>query len=247
MKRGFPCLAMALLLASSPRLPAQSAEELVAGLGLFGSARFITMRIDMGLTLKNGVKDRTLEVFIRQDDRRMSAMIHVIAPAFLSAMKFLTQRDADGQETSWLKTSQGVRRLSDANGSERVFDSDFRAEDFMAISARRFALAVLPDAVIDSVPCRTVEARPLSAGGYARKLVYIGATDGSLRGIDFLDAGGRIIRRYRLTATRVLEGGTYPLTAEMTDLREGTSTALKVDRIDLETALPDALFNKGSL
>ncbi len=241
------CAAFALLVAACPSVSAQSAQDLAAGVGLFGSAPFITLRVSMSLALPNGTKDRTLEVFIRQDARRTSALIHVIAPAFLSSMKLLTQRDVGGQESSWLKTSQGVRRLSDANGSERVFDSDFRAEDFMAVSPQRFALATLADTVIDSVACRTVEARPRSPRDYARKLLYIAAGDRSLRGIDYLDQGGRPVRRYRLTATQVVEEGTYPLSAEMVDDVEGTSTTLKVTRIDLRSALPDALFNKGSL
>lgn len=240
-------LVLPLLAASSAGLPAQGAETLVEGLSLFGSARAVSMRVEMELRLKNGRKDRSLDVFLRQVDRRTQVLIQVAAPAFLTSMKFLSMRDEGGLETTWMKTSQGVRRLTDSSGGERVFDSDFTAEDFLSVSARRFALAVLPDSTLGSTACRVVEARPRTAGSYARKLLYIGAADQSLRGIDFLDEGGTLIRRYRLTATQIIDGGTYPQSAVMENLRDGTATALSISRVDLKTDLPDRLFNKGSL
>jgi len=210
---------------------AQSADQLLNELSLFGSARFISMQVQMDLTLANGTKSRTLDVFIRRVLVRTSVLIHVVSPGFLSSMKFLSLHEG-GQ---------------DANGSERIFDSDFRAEDFMTVSVSRFSFAFLPDASIDGLPCIVIEARPRDAAGYARKLFYIGKADLSLRGMDYLDSQGQLLRRYRMTASQSLAGSTAPLTAEMVDLRAGTSTTLKVLKADVETPLPDSLFSRGTL
>jgi len=225
---------------------AQSADQLLNELSLFGSARFISMQVQMDLTLANGTKSRTLDVFIRRERVRTRGLSHVVSPGFLSSMKFLSLHEG-GQESSWIKTSDGVRRLTDANGSERIFDSDFRAEDFMTVSVSRFSFAFLPDASIDGLPCIVIEARPRDAAGYARKLFYIGKADLSLRGMDYLDSQGQLLRRYRMTASQSLAGSTAPLTAEMVDLRAGTSTTLKVLKADVETPLPDSLFSRGTL
>ena len=76
---------------------------------LFGTAKSITLKITMRLVAENGTRERGLEVFIRQDPATLRILAHVVSPAFLSQMKFLTYRQADGETSSWLKTSAGVR------------------------------------------------------------------------------------------------------------------------------------------
>ena len=105
--------------------------------------------IDFGYSsLKVLWKDRGLEIYIQYANENSKTLIQIVRPAFLRKMKFLRQRTADGREDRWLKTSQGVRRLSEANNAEPLFDSDFTVEDLSAFVAGDFTLSFWKDETV---------------------------------------------------------------------------------------------------
>jgi hypothetical protein len=237
--------AAALVLLAGPAF-SQSLGQLIMA-SLFGNAASITMKITMHLSAENGSKERGLEVFIRRDAGIVRILAHVVSPAFLSQMKFLTHRRDDGETSSWLKTSQGVRKLSSTNTEERVFDSDFTVEDFGQINPGEFTIDVLADSEVDGVPCAVLDLRPKLKATYARKVFFIEKVDSQLRGIDFFDEGGNFVRQYRLLETRIIGGAAFPVSSVMKDLRGKTETRLTVNEIDTTHPLPDRVFNKADL
>jgi hypothetical protein len=225
----------------------QTAEQIVLRTSLFGDARNVSAKITMELKGKTGARERGLEVFIARDRGEARVLIHMVSPAFLSQMKFLTHRSASGEASSWLRTSQGVRKLSRSNGTERVFDSDFTVEDLTETDVDEFEATLLADAEIDSFPCHAVELRPKFRTQYERKVMYVQMRGSGLQGIDFLDERSGLIRQYRLLETRLADGVPFPSLSVMRDLRGGTETLLRVRELDTTTVLPEKTFNKGNL
>jgi len=82
-------------------------QELLRDAALFGRFETLVARIDMEIR-DRGVKTRTLELYVEQDDGQHKALAQVIAPAFLSRMKYLTIGDARRTD-QWIATSRGVR------------------------------------------------------------------------------------------------------------------------------------------
>jgi len=225
----------------------QTPEEVLRRATLFGNARWLTLAISMELKGATGTRERGLEVFIARDSGATRILVHMVSPAFLSRMKFLTHRSASGETSSWLRTSQGVRKLSRANAAERIFDSDFTVEDFTEIDLDGFATLLLPDVLIGQVPCKAVQLTPGFRAQYARKVFFVEMNSGSLQGIDFFDTRDALVRQYRLMQTRMIDGTPFPSVSVMRDLLAQTETRLTVREIDTTTALPDKTFNKGNL
>lgn len=243
----YPAAVVLAALLSAFSADALTLEELLDRTLIFGPAKNITMGVTVTLSGRTGSKARGLEVFISRDAERLRVLVSMVSPAFLSQMKFLYHKDPGGAESAWMKTSQGVRRLAQTAVSGRIFDSDFTVDDFTAITESRYTLAMLPGVTLDSSPCFAVEARPKTRMDYERKVIYIEAANDLLRGIDFLDVEGAHVREYRVVSTREINGMAYPVSSTMEDLTAGSKTTLLVTRIDVDTALPDGLFNKGNL
>jgi outer membrane lipoprotein-sorting protein len=225
----------------------QTAEQIAKKTSFFGSARDISMNMTMELKSKTGSRERGLEVFIKRSEGGMRVLARMVSPAFLSQMKFLTHREADGLTSSWLKTSQGVRKLAASSGSERIFDSEFTVEDFTEIDTAGFDCALLEDVPAELSQCYAVEMSPKVKAGYARKILYIHKDDFDLRGIDFMDERKTAIRQYRLLETGMVEGMPYPARSVMRDLRSGNETVLVVKEIDTGHPIPEKTFNKANL
>ncbi len=235
----------ALLLAVP--LSAQTAEELVRSTSFFGSAENVFMKITMTLSSKSGSKERGIEVSMKRNAGSTLVLACMVSPAFLSQMKFLTHRQADGRVDTWLKTSQGVRKLAASGGTEKVFDSDFTVEDFTGLDPAGFSCVLLPDAVIDDVVCRAVQMTPAAPVGYTRKVLYLEKDGLALRGIDYMDGKGTLVRQYRLLRAGTSAGASYPALSVMRSLGSGTETTLEVKEIDAVRVIPEKNFNKGNL
>jgi hypothetical protein len=226
----------------------QSEREILRRASLFGRAANTQMSITMQIVKPQGTKARTLEAFVRRRGTASQILLHIVSPAFLSQMKFLSDRDEKGRESKWLKTSSGVRRLSEGNRAEPLFDSDFTVEDLSEIYPDDFDLTLLGDRRVGPYLCDLIEAVPRFAGSsYSKKWIYVEKDSGILCAVDFFGRNDQLIKRYRLTEVQTLAGGTYPLSCRMESVSDGTHTELGFPRIDIMDSLPDKLFSRASL
>lgn len=224
----------------------QSAAQVAQKTSLFGTAKDITLTVVMELKTKSGTKERGLSISIKRSPAGMRVLAAMTSPAFLSQMKFLTRRETDGLTTTWLKTSQGVRKLTASSGSERIFDSQFTVEDFSDIDLKGFT-ASLSEATLDSVACFAVALRPTTAAGYSRKVVYVQKDDFELRGMDFYDDYDVLIRQYRVIESRLIGGIPFPVQSVMKDLATDDETSLTIESADTTRVIPESTFNKAGL
>lgn len=226
----------------------QSPEAIVRKAYILGNDQNINVKIDMTIRAINGTKKRLLDVYIKRSENSSKILLHIISPAFLNKMKFLVHRNPHGIESRWMKTSKGTRRLSDANNSERVFDSDFTVEDFSDVRTEDFRFSFLDSILIDNEECYTIEAVPLYKNSiYSRKILKIGKDSMILREVDFYDRDGELIKRYKLLDSQIVNTKIYPLFCRMDDLRKGTDTTLHLNQVNIVKNLPDKIFNKGNL
>ena len=227
---------------------AETAEEILQHTTLFGRAANTQMSITMEIVKPRGTKSRTLEAFVRQEGTASQILLHIVSPAFLSQMKFLSDRDEKGRESKWLKTSSGVRRLSEGNRTEPLFDSDFTVEDLSEIYPDDFDLALLGDKQAGPYLCDLIEAVPRFAGSsYSKKWIYVEKDTGILCAVDFFGRDDQPVKRYRLLEVQTVAGNTYPFSCRMEGVSDGTFTELEFPRIEIVDRLPDKLFSRASL
>jgi hypothetical protein len=244
-----PLSALLVLTAFAPLFagsePLADAASFVKASSLFGQAKIVVARMDMRIARKGGELSREVELSLDRSGAGSKSLARIMSPAFLSGMKFLKISSPGQADAQWLKTSRGIRRLGESNRSDAVFDSDFSAEDFGSISDEGFDFAFAPGR--DTAGSRAVEAKPRAAAPYALRVLYIDNNSKLLMGIDYLDASGAAIKRYRVTSVSGSGADIRPDVATMEDLRTGGTTRLKITSFATPDSLPGRIFNSASL
>lgn len=227
---------------------ADELKEKVRNVSIYGNAENVEMEIRMVINEGGREKERTLEAFVHRDGDEAKVLIHIISPAYLNRMKFLSIRDASGRESRWLRTSQVKRRLSENDSGERLFGSDFTVEDLSAFSAEDYTYSDLGTERINSIPCIVIKAVPKTGKKeLEEKHLYIDDAAGMLVRADFFDDSGKLYKQYILDSTQQVEGNTFPRSCTMKSIDEGSRTELLFEEIEEKDALPARYFNQGNL
>ena len=246
LRRTASLLMCSLMLVAAIAAEEPSPEELLASGNILGGSGSVVMKVSMSIETSRGSKERGLEVYIRREGDGSKVLAQIVAPAFLSSLKFLYHRDPGGKESKWLKTSRGVRLLSEAQRSERLFDSDFTAEDLSDVNPAKFRLRSMSAQSNGALVC--IEAIPVEGRSfYDRKVLCFDSGTRILRRIDYFDGEGGLIKQYTLDETQLVDGELYPARSTMRDLRSGGQTELRVEGVEAGDSIPDRLFSRANL
>ena len=230
-----------LITALSPTLPAREpAEELIAGVHIFGPAERMEVEATMSISEGAAGQDRRLRGWYEREEDAFSIFVEVIHPPFLRNMKFLLSRDG-GREESWMRTSRGVRRLGTSDGGERVFGSHFTARDFSRIDPGESEINYVEppeggEAVID-----------VKDEGRSRRRFYIDVESRLIRRIEFFDAAGRRIKEYELLEVEQESGRPVPKRAVMRELDGSGETEITLTEVGFPSSIPRRYFSRGNL
>jgi hypothetical protein len=237
--------ALALALAPALQLASEDAAEYLESASLFGPAKILVLRLEMSIARGGSEISREVELSLDRSPSGVKSLARIVSPAFLSGMKFLKISATGKADAQWVKTSRGLRRLGETNRSEAVFDSDFTAEDFGSIGASGFDIAFSPERDRDGE--RAILARPKGAAPYALRLLFFDKGTRLLTGMEYLDAAGATLKRYRVTSIEGRGAEARPAEATMEDLRTGGRTRLRVLSFATPASLPARTFNSASL
>ena len=240
--KGYRVLVPVLLLASIPA--AGSPDDLLASAKLFADSSTIKATIEMSIARRDGTKARTLELFMSvPGDGSAKALARVKSPEFLRNMKMLKLRDAAGKSDTWIKTSQGVRRIAEGGADEPLFDSDFTAADLGGFDRGRFTARALESedglAWLSALPTRGSE--------WAELRIGLERDTRLIARIDYILKDGSVGKRYRLLERQELGGSVSTRSCAMENLKKGSVTTLTITGMELDAAIPDSVFSKGSL
>ncbi|MFP4114450.1 MAG: outer membrane lipoprotein-sorting protein [Spirochaetota bacterium] len=239
-------LAIVLLLTTAATAFVQEPDEIIRDAALFGRFESLVARIRMEIH-DGGTKHRTLELHSEQDDDGARAFVQIISPAFLNRMKFLTI-SARGATDQWIGTSRGVRRLADGSRDERLFDSDFRIDDFTPPEPDEYDLTRLDDRVVDGEPCYVVDIVPRTVRtDYARRRVFVAREDRLLVRAEYYSPDDELVRLFRLEERTYEEGTAFPARGSMRSISDGTETVLTVEQYRVGVTIPDRMFSRGNL
>lgn len=221
-------------------------QELLRDAALFGRFETLIARIEMEIR-DRGVKTRTLELSVEQNDEQHKALAQVVAPAFLSRMKYLTIGDTRRTD-QWIATSRGVRRVAGSARDERLFDSDFVVEDFTPPRDGEYEVRQLPDQQVSGELSHVLEVVPKGiTTGYARRLVYLSAADRILVRAEYYSESDELLRLFELHERTIVDGQSFPQRATMQTLSTGTSTEIVLQEISTGEPIPARVFNRGNL
>jgi len=232
---------VAALLAGPTVLAAQSAEELLAGAHILGSAPNLIADAELEIHGDSGDLERGIRLHLRNEPEGGSRVLaQVIRPAYLASMKFLMYREPDGRQDRWVTTSRGVRRLTAGDGDERIFGSDFTAADLSSLDVDGHRLEVLERA--DGL-ARIRATRP----GEPARVITVETGGGLITHVDYLGSDGEPVRRYRVLETGQTDGVRFPRVARLDDLAAGTHTVLRLTEVQVVDSIPDRVFSRAAL
>ena len=241
------CLSVVLLSLADAGF-GQAPEELLQQSFLFGKAPAVQMRITMETYRGDSSKRREIEVFIKRQEKAYKMLLHIVYPAFLNQMKFLSHKAEDGNESKWLKTSSGVKKLAEQDRSERIFDSDLTVEDLSAVKVADYQLTLVGQLETDSGLCYAIEAVPRLRGSlYRKKVVFVEKETGLPRAVEYYGEGSELMKRLQIVSIQTIGGITFPLLCRIDSYDSATYTIVRFHEIRVVDDLPDKVFNKGAL
>lgn len=239
------CIAVSIFVPHSIR--AQEPEALLRSVSLFGGLDRFTCGLTMTIRTPQGQKERGLELFYERSGTETDILVQIVSPSFLRNMKFL-QHHTDRENARWLKTSTGVRRLASSGDDEPLFGSDFTTEDVSDFPFEVYRLERLPDSRTDGVECTVIRCVPVKAGGaFTEKRYFIEKETSVIRRIEWLSAGGAVVKQYRVLELRTVSGSPFPWEAIVEDAVKSSSTVLSVRSLDPDARIPARVFSRGNL
>ena len=200
----------------------------------------------MNIHLSTGTKERGMEVYLCQESREWKLLARITEPGFLRNMKYLVRHESDGDESKWLKTSNGVKRISGFGQDESLFGSDFSVADISAGETQYESLVFLGTEVFNGRPMNVIE---MDCGDkfYAKKTLYIDKENSLIHQVLIYSAKGELIKKYELLEWKLNTYGATPVKSKMTTIKESTFTELLVDSFEIRETIPERIFNRGNL
>jgi len=234
--------AWALLLLAA-RLPAQESADSLAQKARFFSAGE-KQRIAATLTVELGTekKIRELELFFLSSAGSDKLLARITAPAFLREMKVLLN-SSGSQWNTWIKTSQGVKRLGTGTRGESLFQSDFLTSDF-----------IIPQTGwIFEGDDRSTGFRILKRNGergedFRTQHLHLRTADSVIVRRVFYNAEGTAIREYTVVDWESISGSAdRPARIELVKHPAKGRSVLDIRGVFTEERFPEGLFLPGSL
>jgi hypothetical protein len=169
------------------------------------------------------------------------------APAVYRGLQVLALTAADGGEALWLSVpGQRVRRISPEAtppsdigfGELRIFD------ELRRWTPTEAAAAIVHDAEpADGVPCAVIEVSSNLDRSYTRWRIWLHRADATIRRVEYLDGGGRVLKRLDISGFREVGGVPTPGRMTMENFAAaGATTAVEVAEVRYGLPLADDLF-----
>jgi hypothetical protein len=177
------------------------------------------------------------------------------APPDVRGAAILVNERADGEAEmfAYLPELGKVDRITSHMAGGSLCGSDFASEDFARLHCigDGAVTETLPREAIAGRPVHVNAARPApeSQSGYERVVSYVDVETCVPLRVEFFAAGGRVRKRLEVDPDLiVLEQDFHvPRRITMVDLRDGTSSEIHVERVEIDADIPPVTFTTSWL
>jgi len=221
----------------------QDAASIAAGSHVLGKNAGIRLSAVLSINDSSGIKERGIDISLDRTTGGSRILASVTRPAFLRNLKVLQLSEGGNTET-WLKNSQGVRRLSSGTNSEGIFGSDFTLEDLSHFNPDEYTFALMKDS---SGTTHHIEARPLGSSTYGRILIRIDKVDGLLSESIFYDRNNLEMKRFSADKIGTAKSGERYVRTAVIVRPDGRQSMLDITQYDTDVKFQKQFFAKGNL
>ena len=250
-------LAGAALALSSPARGAPTAEELEACIRANepeeSSVQTVLMRTR---DRADQVSESRAKIYWKRfDDGLSRVMLRMTDPPTQrdSAVLMIEKKDAKADLFMYLPELRRVRRVTTRMVSGSLFGTDFSYEDFERLQgyARDQVSEIRGPEDRDGRSVLVVESRPATDAGsaYERSVTVLDAETCVALESSFYEQGDEPRKVLRADPAKIEErdGRHFPRQVTMTDLRDGTSTEVVAEELEVDVSIPRKMFSQREL
>lgn len=213
--------------------------------------------VDLIQTLDDGfVRTRSLKMYEKEYGKERKGVLYFTAPSNTAGTGLLMQSYAeesgkDDDQWLYLPALRKVKRIATNSKEGPFLGTDFSFADIerMRISDYQYfykGQQEIDGAMVHVVEAKTEDGLENPRTGYSRRMVYIDPVK-NLIVKDEIFREGRMIKRFEVVSSKVIEGFWTVTEAKMDNLVEGGDTRLVRKGTKYNQALKDNLFSQRTI
>ncbi len=178
------------------------------------------------------------------------SVLRFTAPAEVEGVALLVVNHPDRASDQWMWTPAIARdrRIALQDRSARFFDTDFSFEDLEERDVDQYDYRLLGDDTVDGAACWRIEARPKGSKSsqYTLSRVWVRKDNYAFAQIEN-ETRGQLARRLKYQDLKNVQGIWTALRLEMADLRRGSRTILRLEKLEYNVPMKDEDFTLQAL
>jgi outer membrane lipoprotein-sorting protein len=205
--------------------------------------------LTMVLTNRKGkTRTSTLRSVTKDDSKKQ--IIWFLAPADDKGVAFLKieHEGEDDEMRLWLPAFNKVRRISSKQKADSFMGSDMSYEDMTSRELNEYTYKLTGSEIIDNTEYYILESIPNPELGstYSKHIAWVSKSDYLVMKEESYDNSGRLLKVKLLKYKRLKE---YDVPKEMyvENVQKNHNTRLTFDQIEVDTNVPDKLFQEKNL
>ncbi len=205
--------------------------------------------LTMVLTNKKGrTRTSTLRSVAKDDSKKQ--IIWFLAPADDKGVAFLKieHEGEDDEMRLWLPAFNKVRRISSKQKADSFMGSDMSYEDMTSRELNEYTYELTGSEKIDSSDYFILESipNPDLESTYSKHIAWVSKSDYTVMKEDSYDNSGRLLK-VKLLKYKKLKGYDVPEEMYVENVQKNHNTRLTFDQIEVDTNVPDKLFQEKNL
>ncbi len=207
------------------------------------------------IVMRNRVGDesrRKVAVATKTIEGRLHSLGRFLEPEYLRGTTILNiENEGRGDDHFlYLRSLQRIRRVSVSHRSDAFMGTDLTYEDFERRRVDDYDLEARPAAQLLGEAVHVIAGRPRFGSAYAHVEFYIAKSDQSILEVRYFKAGAKepfkVLSAPR-AAIRSVAGHWLPTLLIVENRTRGTRTEVRIEDIELDPKLDDALFTASSI
>jgi len=240
-----------IFVAAASVLPAQDARQIVEESQKRSSVQ--SQRYEGLLRVED--KTRTISEkqwhYVRQGSfGRSKAVLRFTAPPEVKGVALLIVNHPDRASDQWMWTPAIARerRIAFQDRSTRFFGTDFSFEDLEERDVEQYDYKLLGEETVNGFKCWRIESRPkqTKSSQYTSSQIWIRQADYVPARVESYSKE-QAVRRLNYADIEKIQGVWLARTLEMNDLRRGSRTYLRLDKLQLNVPVNENDFTVQAL
>jgi len=178
------------------------------------------------------------------------SVIRFSSPAEVKGVALLIVNHPERSSDQWMWTPalERNRRIAMQDRRRRFFGTDFSFEDLEERDAGQYDFRMLGEELLDGIPCWKIESRPkeTKTSQYDRSIIWIRKDHYVWWQLENYSRE-KLVRRAKYGDLENVSGIWTARTVDMSDLREGSHTVLRLEKLDYNVPMKDEQFTLEAL